>query len=503
MKSFVTHWGDAVLSTISYRDGEYVQHYHANLQIDNTGVVERKLKAQILKIVAPLARKLLRTVGMPPGLIDREMIYLERLEWPKSKYLYAILLQSVQLYNEVSDSGPLDLSLLEMFSHPYCKAAVHKYDGSLERNRRAMSKGNGLPRGGTKRDNFTEFVGYVEEKVKPNPILENCLSIMPGVRTQQSHPDNPKVRLVFGLPGQQWYIECECIDDAISSTVESISTGQKIFVFYTERSVFQEWVTNNWSNVVQWANLDAANFDSSVTASEIKQMVEYFAPNYEFKDLVSEYLVHASLVMPEGDLPRDGGIPSGSKTTNLFDGFCNILDILEALARYKLLKYVECICVNGDDISIGLSTRLTNENLEKIGSASRRNIHAEKSVLGDFVWNSKWYIDENLMTRPVFRVLNNMMFSERMKSAIYGSKEYIELAIAQQCEDIEQHPFGEQIIKSVAGISKYHISTMTNEQLLPAAEAYQDAHSWKEGEDVNDLLARLRGREPADSREFA
>jgi hypothetical protein len=460
--------------------------------IDNTGVVERKLKPQVLKVVVPEARKLLRTVDIPPGLLEQEMKYLERVEWPKSTYLYSKLLEGVTLYEQIADGDELDLSYLDKFSHPYQSSTAHKYDGSLERNSRAMNKGTGLPNGGSKRENFNEFVGYVEEKIKPNPILENCYSIMPGVRTQQSHPDDPKVRLVFGVPGSTWYLECEAYDDAISKTVSAINPRDKIFVFYTEPSQLQEWVRNNYSSVNQWANLDAANFDSTVTASEIKQMVEYFAPQYEFKTLMSEYLIHASLVMPEGDLSRDGGMPSGSKSTNLFDGFCNVLDILESLARYKLDRYVECILVNGDDITVGLSTRLTSENLEKIGSASRRNIHADKSVLGDYAWNSKWYIDENFMTRPVFRVLNNIMFSERMKSAIYGSKEYIELAMAQQLHDIEQHPFGEEIIKSIAGISKYHISSMTDEQLLPAAEAYLEAHSWKEGQDAAGMLAQLR-----------
>jgi len=488
----VLHSGGGTLSTISNRDSEFVSSYLAHLQIDNTGIIERKLKPKVWKETLPLARKLLRTTSLPSGLEQQEMKYLERVEWPKSIYKWALLKEGVALYTQIPIGDELKLNYLDQFSHPYRVASVHKSDMTLERNRRSLSKGNSLPNGGSKRDNLPEIKQYVEEKIKPNPILDVMYSIMPGVRTQQSHPDDPKVRLVFGTPGSYWYLECEWIDDAITQTIQNVDTSNNIFVFYTEPSKLQEWVRSNGGGVYQWANLDATNFDSSVTASEIRQMVQYFAPGYEFNDLISEYLIHASLVMPEGDVSRDGGMPSGSKSTNLFDGFCNVLDILESLARYKLDRYVECICVNGDDISVGLSTKLTPENIEKVGNASRRNIHPDKSVLSDYVWNSKWYVDENLMTRPVFRVLNNIMFSERMKSSIYGSKEYIELSVAQQLSDIENHPFGTEIIRSIAGLTKYHISSMPDEQLRPAAEAYINAHSWKEDEDVDSMLSKIR-----------
>ena len=278
-----------MLSTISNRDSEFVTRYHSHLQIDNTGIVERKLKPQVLKEVIPLARKLLRTSNMPPGLLDQEMKYLERVEWPKSVYLYSKLVEGVAHYSSIPVGEALKLEYLDQFTHPYIQASVHNYDGSLERNRRAMTKGTGLPNGGSKRDNFTDFTGYVDEKIKPNPILENCYSIMPGVRTQQSHPDDPKVRLVFGVPGSHWYMECEMIDDAITKTVSAINTSNKIFVFYTEPSLLKEWVRNNVGSVNQWANLDAANFDSTVTASEITQMVEYFAPQYEFYQLRDKF----------------------------------------------------------------------------------------------------------------------------------------------------------------------------------------------------------------------
>jgi hypothetical protein len=481
------------MSTISCRESPYVQRYLANLQVDNTGIIERKLANKVREVIIPLARKLHRTSKVPPGLSSLEDKYLERLEWPKSVYRYKLLQEAMSKYLQVPSGSELNLGYLDSYSHPWKQSAQYTVDLTLDRNRRSLSKGGSLPNGGTKRENLSEAELY-NEKVKQSPTLEMCYSILPGIRTQQSHPDDPKVRLVWGTPTHWWLIECEAFDDALSLTIEAVNNdvGNKIFVFYTEPSKLKEWTASNWSEVVQWVNMDAEQFDASVTASEIAQMVEYFAPTYEFKELVKEYLIHASLVMPEGDLSRDGGQPSGSKTTNLFDGFCNVLDMIEAFARYKLDQYIVCVIVNGDDITIGLSTKLSKENLEKIGHQSRRTINADKSVIGDYVWNSKWYIDGDIITRPVFRVLNSIMFSERMKSSIYGSREYIEISTAQQCADIEAHPWGPEIVKAIAGISKYHISSMSDDQLSEAAEAYLDAHSWKEGEDVNGLLSRLR-----------
>uniref|UniRef100_A0A2V0RK69 RdRp catalytic domain-containing protein n=1 Tax=viral metagenome TaxID=1070528 RepID=A0A2V0RK69_9ZZZZ len=478
------------MSTISNRNSEFVKRFLSNLQIDNIGRIERKLAPKLRKEVLPLARKLLRTSSIPSGLQFQEDKYLERVEWPRSTYKYSVLVEQSNAFANVPPGDELFID--DRWSHPWKQSAAFSFDLSLGRNRRSLPKGGSLPNGGSKRDNLAEAELYNEQKIKPNPHLENCYSIMPGVRTQQSHPDDPKVRLVWGTPTHWWMIECEAFDSALTYTIEAAGKADTdIFVFYTEPSKLQEWTRNHYSSVNQWVNLDASQFDASVTASEIKQMVEYFCGNYEFKELVKEYLVSAALVMPEGDLTRSGGQPSGSKTTNLFDGFCNVFDVIESFKRYKLDRFIQCICVNGDDITIGLDTKLTKDNLEKISQASRRNIHPDKSVTGEYLWNSKLYVDESLMTRPVFRVLNSLMFSERMKSSVYGSKEYIEIATAQQLMDIEQHPFGPDIIKAVAGISKYHISSMPDEQLQEAAEAYLDAHSWKEGE-VSDMLSSIR-----------
>ena len=465
--------------TISMRDGFLVQQFFERIQIDNDGIIERKLAPKIRKLL-PEVRKQFRLHQLPSGLNDQELKYMERVEWPRSIYRFEKLREASLEYRDVHDDILWTKDMIDQFNHPYLPSTRFSYDASLARNKSSMKKGAGLPSLGKKRDNLSEAIQYVEEVIKPARSLDKMYSILPGVRTQQSQIEDPKVRLVWMVPISTWYMECEALDDALSVTQDKTQNLDEIFVFYTPPEMMAKWVSKYYSSVTQWVNLDAEQFDSTVAASEIRQMASIFFGNYEFSEILEEYLVNASLVMPEGDLTRNGGQPSGSKTTNLFDGYCNVGDVIASFHRFNLDRFIECILVNGDDITVGLSTKLTSDNLEKIAHYSLRNIHPEKSVMGDYVWNSKWFVDGEIITRPVFRVLNSLMYSERQKLAIFGSKEYVELATSQQLKDIENHPIGDFVIKEVAKVTKYHISTMTDEQLMPAAEAYQDAHSYQE-----------------------
>jgi hypothetical protein len=428
------------MSTRSVPVGPKVTEYLRNLTIDNTGVVERKISERVRKFVIPEVTKVFRTTNLPSGLDAIEKKYKERVEWPRSIYKYNILKEQCEAFSNIQDLLPWKLEYLDAYTHPWKPSDSYNLDLSLERNRRSLTKGAGLPTMGPKKEHLSDAKLYVEEKIKPNPILENCWSILPGVRTQQSHPDDPKVRLVWGTPISYWLLECMAVDSALNNTQSSISSDHDVFVFYTQPEEFGKWVRNR-GDVVEWVNLDASQFDASVTASELEQVVKYFCPNFEFASLVTEYLQRADLLMPEGIISRTGGMPSGSKFTNLGNGLVNVLDIINSFRRYKLDKFISGIAVNGDDITVGLTTKLEGSNLEKISHESLRTLSTDKSVLGNFVWNSKWYIDSEIMTRPIWRVINSTMYSERQKSAIFGSKEYIELALASQLLDIEGHPF--------------------------------------------------------------
>jgi hypothetical protein len=454
-----------------------VERYLGTLRTDNLGNSERKLAPLIRKKVLPIYRKELRTVTLPPGLDHREEVDLEKVEWPKGLYMYKMLIQATEPYKNILDGSELVLSYLDTWSHPWQKSLTHDYDDTLLRNRRSLSHGAGMPSMGTKRDQINAAILY-NESLKGPEDLDKCWSILAGFRAQKrTEPGtDPVMRLVWGTPVHYWHMECEAFDSAISQTIANVQ-GRKddIFVFYVDASIALEWIHDKWPSVVQWVNLDAEQFDSSVTAPELRQVVEYFAPDYYRKDLIAEYLIHANLIMPDEIISRSGGMPSGTKITNLGDGFVNVLDFIEAFARYKLDRYIECVLVNGDDISFGLSTKLTRQNLDKLNSASRRMLNVDKVELGPFVWNSSLYSNGDIICATVGKTLNNAMFTERQKSAIHGSREMIELKLAQQTKRIETNPIGVPVIKALASISKYSINTMSDEDLMPAAQALEDA----------------------------
>jgi hypothetical protein len=399
--------------------------------------------------------------------------------------MYKSLVDATEPYKspELGTGMELDLSYLNRFSHPWEPSSVYVYDDTLLRNRRSLAHGAGAPHLGKKRDAITEAKLY-NENLKSASDLEKCWSILAGFRAQKrTEPGtDPTVRLVWGTPTHYWHMECEAFDSAITKTIDNVrSKKDDIFVFYVDASIALKWIADKQSSVVEWANLDAEQFDATVTAPELRQVVEYFAPDYFRKDLVAEYLCRADLIMPDEIVSRSGGMPSGSKITNLGDGFVNVLDFIEAFARYKLDRYIECIMVNGDDISIGMSTRLSEDNLDRINTAARRFLNTKKVELSGDVWNSSLFSDGDIICATVGKVLNNAMFTERMKSAVHGSKEMIELKMSQQTQRIESNPIGPDVIKKLASITKYSINAMSDEQLLPAAQALEQ-EDWQERE---------------------
>jgi hypothetical protein len=275
-------------------------------------------------------------------------------------------------------------------------------------------------------------------------------------------------------------MECEAYDDGLTRTISENkgNVSNEIKLFYDDPQGIHKWYSNKSAKVIDWLNADASSFDASVGRSELADMVRYLGGSYRYSGLLADYLARASLVMPEGDIVRNGGMPSGSKITNWGDSYANTRDGLEVIEELGISRYLEVILCNGDDISLGFTTKLNNEQLGKWDRYSRRNINAEKSIVGDYVWNSKWYIDNNIMTRPIFRVLNSLMFKEHQFNPITGSKQYVAVAVAQQLEDVAQHPLADELYKQIAKIDKYPLSSFTDEELIPYVEAYLDDHSW-------------------------
>ena len=467
--------------TLFNREGK-VATYLESLTRDNMGSSERPIAKMLRKYVLPVARKEFRTTPMPSGLTPIEKKFLERLEWPKGMYTYEAFKLAVSYYETVPDlPAPSNLLIESGFKHNWEPASVHKLDLTTERNRRSLAKGGGLPKMGRKRDNISEAKQYNDEKIKPNPTIELCQSILPGYRAQKpTKPgDEPAVRFVFGTPTHWWLLECEAFDDAIDKTVASSQRlDADIQTFYCETSDLKKWIVNRYSNVDEWISLDYTRFDTTITASMIKGVVRYFIPDYFLNNLVCEYIRRALIIMPETEISRDGGMPSGSKLTNIGEGKINAEIAVDVLERMGLLKYLVCMIVNGDDIVLGMSTKLTKPNLEKFALLSPFILNVDKCDQGDYVWTSSLYGNGDILTASVFKTLNNMMFTERQKSAVSGSKEYIELQLSQQCENIEEHPIGVKVIRAIADHTRTHLSEMSDDELRPAAELMSE-NDWK------------------------
>jgi len=467
--------------TLSCRNDAEVQRRLAILQQDNVGIATRPMYKQLVNKVLPSIKRVYRTTKLPSELDEQETKYLERVLWPRSRYMYKVLLQQCAEYTKVEDKSYKEKLLLSGYKHPFCKSERHSFDASLERNKRALDKGAGLPKFGKKKDALPSAKQYVEEVIKPAGSIERCYSIFPGYRTQQSSEDDPKVRLVWQVPVTQWYMECEAYDDGISRTISKNKEATlDVKTFYCEPKTIKTWFKDKCSRVRCWVSGDATQYDSDVGKSELSTSCRALSGNYEFSDLLVEYTTKSNLVLPEGDLVRDGGQPSGSKQTNWGDGFTNVEDTLETIEDIGLLKFLICILVNGDDITTGFSTRITEKNLSEWSKYTRRCLNPDKCHIGQTIWNSKWYIDENIMTRPIFRVLNSMMFKEHETDPITGSKQYVAISIAQQIEDIAEHPLADEFIRLVKSIDQYPIDKFTESELLEYADAYLSSHSWME-----------------------
>jgi hypothetical protein len=484
--------------TLSPYENPNIKRYLEQLRIDSDNVVERPLASRVRDVIIPQINKLFRTTKLPSGLDILEKKFEERILWPRSIYKYSSLMEAAEKFrqNRIGEAYTTDVH--QVMSHPFRPSTSFEFDESLERNRRALKKGNGPPNMGSKRDNLAELTQYNDEKIKPNPQLENCYSSLMGVRTQQSPADGPwKVRNVWGVPGHIWQLMCEAVDSALTATVEAVDPKLDIFVFYTEPSKFKEWFANIQDKVTEFVNTDASEYDTTVERVETDYTLDFLARDYEFVGLLKQYEGECALMTPEGDITRNGGKGSGMKTTGIGNSDTNCQDKYEAWVKTKLDRYLEGFGANGDDLTEACSTKLTKHNIEQISKFSRRTLNIDKFIVGDFVWNSKWYIGmdrsgEIIMTRPIYRLVNSTMYSERQKNAIYFSKEYTALALAQQLKDVEEHPLGLDVAKLYRKVDKYHISEFSDDQLSEAVDAYLDEHNYLEGYNSKSYLSSIR-----------
>jgi hypothetical protein len=300
------------------------------------------------------------------------------------------------------------------------------------------------------------------------------------------------------IPIADWFMECEALDDAITKTIEAnASLSLDVKTFYCPPDDVFKWYREKSEDFV--INLDASQYDASVGSSEIDWFWDRMAGDYPWLRIVKEYNKKASIVVPQplilyrkvvkfGLMATDGGQKSGEKNTNLLDGITNFEDTAESFEAARVYRTLKSAVVNGDDESVLLSEHLTRNKILQICEKSRRTLNPEKFSIGRFLFNSKWYMDKDLYTRPVFRALNSTMFTERFSDPLQAGKEYQEIAIVQIMKDIEHHPWADKVYSLYRKHLKYHISQFDDSRLMEAANQFLLNNSWDP--EFEDLTAK-------------
>jgi hypothetical protein len=464
---------------------QILQRYLKSLQQDNNTAVKRPGAKELLEKVFPALRKLFRITKLPTTLNEVESKYIVRVPWPKAIYSYHALMDTVRNFG-TSDNNPYSEECLEEYktmSTTFAGGTTYDFVKSSVRNLRAMKKSAALPSMGKKREHLADAIEYNVEVVKPANSINKCFAALLGYRAQkQTEPGTtPDVRQIWMTPEHIWVLECEAADSAIDNTIsESQKLDAQIQVRYVDRKSIHTWMLKYAGQVTEWVNLDATKYDNDVQVCELAYAWKTIAPNYEFRDLIAQYGSTCAVLTPEGLITRLGGICSGSKGTNWIDGFTNVHDIIDVLVHLNLFRFVVCILVNGDDITIGFSTKLTKDNIVKIDNLSRRTLNPDKCIKWpDAIWNSKDYICVKFITRPVFRALNSLIFKERESNAIVGSSVYVAIARTQILSDVEEHPIGDQFAKLVAKYEEFSIHQAVDDpRWNDALDYYIDTHDY-------------------------
>jgi hypothetical protein len=479
------------------RGREWLRNVLSGLTHDNTAVVKRPGAKEVLDQVFRAVRVDYRTRHIPTSLGKIDDAALEKVMQPRSIYKYSVFKQNILPFTQVKDEPCTYENLFEEFKSDVCwrPSSDFVFNPTLPRNRRALRNAAGLPEGGKKADALQGAIQYNNNIVKPSNSIDKCWADVPGYRTQQSDPDDPKVRLIFARSCHLWQMEAEALDDSITKTInESVSLNHRIQVFYFDaRALLKEWMNKYSDRVTHWVYLDAKNFDRDVQSKEIGACWTYLAPDYPWLDLMIECSAHGSIIMPEGIVNRNGGMPSGSKVTNMGDGISNVFDNLECLKVLRLDKYLECILVNGDDISFGFSTRITNDNMLKWANLTRRTVSPEKSILfDDALVNSKWYCNGSILTRSIFRAINSLAFKEREASALSANAVYVAIARHQILLDVEEHPCYEVLAKELAKYEEYTLAdAMEDPRWSETVEYFIGTHDYMGNIDADDFVSAM------------
>jgi hypothetical protein len=488
--------------TMSNRNDPEVVKRMEGLQQDNTGIAKRALHDRIVKSVLPAWKRKYRTTkGWPVHLCELEAQYEPRVFWPRSVYKFATLRAQIERFRETAARADSEYSIniAALLSR---MNVVPKTSHALDVTGKDLSKAAALPKFGTKRDQLGAARQYVES-IKSKNQLSSMYSIIPGYRTQQSPPDEPKVRLINMVPISTWIMELEMARSTIDATVAKCKekdVPSDFSFFYCDKDTLYEKFAARETQASCVVVMDSTQYDSTVQATEIQTIYKSLWPEYSHTQLLADYACEASIVMPSGDVERRGGIPSGSVTTNFVDGITNVADLQEAYERAGLWKWLTSVIVNGDDIILFFSTRIRKDNVEKVSRYSRRELNPDKSdIKPNTAWFSKQYLDPTLEGPCTvgFRVLNSLMFKEHQRNPITGAREYVAIATSQQIEDMKHHPEGEYFSRLVKAEDKYPVESFTDDELREAAEEYLKDHRYEVEhgqlpDSVPDFIAKVK-----------
>jgi hypothetical protein len=251
--------------------------------------------------------------------------------------------------------------------------------------------------------------------------------------------------------------------------------------------------SNTYANFVDMAPkvksivvLDATGFEYDVNRGENAYYISELAPTFEFSEQMIDYYNTAEVVMPDEQggiqfIEKDGGMPSGVVGTNLLESMMNAEDIIRSSGPIN--RFFEGYHVRGDDIITYWDTRLEKSNIEKLASNSLRSINPDKSdVRTDSAWFAKLYLDTHLSgwTKPVFLVLNSLIFKERESDPITSTKYYTSIASTSILNSLEHHPFGSEVVQAYwKDVDKYSLHDLDDAGLETAATKYIQSHNWQ------------------------
>jgi hypothetical protein len=447
----------------------------------------------------------MRTVILPTVVGKYSVYYDDRHDWPASPYFRDRLKEALDGKEGRHECQPTDFFSIDEFeslgfAHPFRAGSKYEFDQESARVKQVRNKWAACPIGGSKGENIPKALQYVNAIKGSGLKLDDRYSAVVAIRTQPGPPGQGKVRDVEAVSTSDWVISVEGFGDALTRTDEAIDIGMPILLFHTQPEMIGKWFAKFESEVISWLSWDWTGYDQTLAAQLMEAVARFGLNTYPFADQEVEFMLNCSIMGPWGTVTRYGANISGHLSTNWLNSLTNILHFLKVLDGLRLLRYVVCVLVNGDDIVIGFSTRLTPDNVEKINKRSFMVANTTKVDNGDYIWHSKLGIEKDksggiVITRIPELVWNRIKYPERRKT-LDSVKWIVSMGIASTVEGLVipgyEHPRGAELLRFIAEMDDIDIASATDAELMPSAEIMAAEMSWKEITTARELIDYIR-----------